>query len=190
MIAVRAEHPAKTLAQLLDLAKQGKVSFTSVGVGSTQHMVGELLSATAGDPLLHIPYRGGGAPVQAVIGGEVGVLSDTPTVALPHIQSGRLRALAVTSAQAWPSLPGVPPVSATLQGFEVRSWLGLGTPAPIVQRLNADVRKALQDPGLQKALGNSGSMARPSSPEAMQEMVQNEIARWRGVIVRRGIQVE
>ncbi|MBO9644585.1 tripartite tricarboxylate transporter substrate binding protein [uncultured Pseudacidovorax sp.] len=194
VVAVRAEHPAKTLAQLLDMARTGRVSFTSVGVGSTQHMVGELLSATAGVPLLHVPYRGGGAPVQAVIGGEVDVLSDTLTVAAPHIQSGRLRALAVTSAQPWPSAPGVPPVAATLPGFEVRSWLGLaapaGTPDAIVQRLNAEVRKLLQLPDVNKALLAAGSVAAPSSPEAMKDMVQNEIARWRGVIARRGIQVE
>lgn len=194
VIAVRAEHPAKTLAQLLEMARKGQVSFTSVGVGSTQHMVGELLGAAGGVPMLHVPYRGGGAPVQAVIGGEVDVLADTLTVATPHIQSGRLRALAVTSAQPWPSLPGVPSVSATLPEFEIRSWLGLaapaGMPVPIVQLLNSETRKVLQNPDVQKSLASAGSVASPSSPEAMRDMVQNEIARWHGVIVRRGIQVE
>lgn len=119
VVAVRAEHPAKTLAELLDMARKapGTISFTSVGVGSTQHMVGELLSVLAG------------APIQAVIGGEVDNLADTLTVATAHIKSGRLWALGVTSAAAWPSVPGVPPVSATLPNFEVRSWLGLDAPA-------------------------------------------------------------
>lgn len=196
VIAVRAEHPAKTLGQLSDMARNGtsKVSFTSVGVGSTQHLVGELLGGTAGAQLLHIPYRGGGAPVQSVIAGEVDVLIDTPTVATPHVQSGRLRALAVTSAASWPSLPGVLPVASTLPGFEVRSWLGLaapaGTPDAIIRGLNAHVRKLLQGAEVQKTLATLGSAPAYSTPEAMREMVQNDIARWRGVIVRSGIQLD
>jgi tripartite-type tricarboxylate transporter receptor subunit TctC len=194
VIAVRAEHPAKTLAELLAMAKRSQVSFTSVGVGSTQHMVGELLGSEGKFQLLHIPYRGGGAPVQAVIGGEVDILADTLTVATPHLQSGRLRALAITSAASWPTLPGVPPVAATLPGFEVRSWLGIaapaGTPADIVRRLNAEVGNALQASDIKKALENAGSAASPSSPEAMRDMVQADIARWRSVAARRGLQIE
>jgi len=194
VIAVGADHPAKTLADLLAMAKRSQVSFTSVGVGSTQHMVGELLGSEGKVQLQHIPYRGGGAPVQAVIGGDVDILADTLTVAMPHIQSGRLRALAVTSAAPWPTLPGVPPVAATLPGFEVRSWLGIaapaGTPADIVRRLNTEVRNALQAPDVKKTLENAGSAASPGSPEAMREMVQADIARWRSVVARRGLQVE
>ncbi|HEX2545133.1 MAG TPA: tripartite tricarboxylate transporter substrate binding protein [Ramlibacter sp.] len=195
VVAVRAEHPAKTLAELVQMARgsSAKVSFSSVGVGSTQHLVGELLGGTAGAQLLHVPYRGGGAPVQSVIAGEVDVLVDTPTVALPHVQSGRLRALGVTSAAPWPSLPGVAPVGTTLPGFEVRSWLGLaapaGTPEPIVRRLNAEVRKMLQRPDVQQSLATAGSAPSYSTSEAMREMVQNDIARWRSVIARRGIQI-
>jgi tripartite-type tricarboxylate transporter receptor subunit TctC len=196
VIGVRAEHPARNLAQLLDMARasSNKVSFTSVGVGSTQHMVGELLGSTAGVQLLHVPYRGGGAPVQAVVGGEVDILADTPTVALPHVQSGRIRALGVTSATPWPSLPGVPPVGSVLPGFEVRSWLGLaapaGTPPAIVQRLNAEVRKALQSAEVRKVLATAGSEPAYSTPAAMAEMVQNDIARWRSVVARSGLPVQ
>lgn len=196
VIAVRAEHPARTLAELLAMARQqpGKTTFTSVGVGSTQHMVGELLGSTAGVELLHIPYRGGGAPVQAVIAGDVDILTDTLTVAMPHIKSGRLRALGVTSANSWPSLPGVSPVSTTLPGFEVRSWLGLaapaGTPDALVQKLKEEVHRALQDPELQKSLSNAGSVASPNSPEEMRAMVQTEIDRWRSVINKVGIPLQ
>ena len=196
VIAVRAEHPARTLADLLGGARQapGKTTFTSVGIGSTQHMVGELLASSAGVELLHIPYRGGGAPVQAVIAGDVDILADTLTVATPHIKSGRLRALAVTSAGAWPSLPGVAPVSATLPGFEIRSWLGIaapaGTPDAIVRRLNADLHRVLQDADLQATLANAGSAASPSTPQDMGAMVQREIARWREVIDKAGIAVQ
>lgn len=194
VVAVRTEHPAKSLAQLVEMSRQRELSFTSVGVGSTQHMVGELLGASSGGQFLHVPYRGGGAPVQAVIGGEVDLLCDTLTVAMPHIQSGRLRALAVTSAQAWPTLPGVPPVAATLPGFEVRSWLGIaapaGTPDAIVQRLNSAIRTVLAREDVQKSLANLGSIASPSAPEAMKDMVQKEVVRWKDVIAKRGIQVD
>jgi len=196
VVAVRAEHPAKNLADFIAKAKAepGKYSFSSVGVGSTQHLTGELLASTAGIALQHIPYRGGGAPVQAVIGGEVDMLVDTPTVALPHIQSGRLRGLGVTSTAPWPTLPGVATVASTLSGFEVHSWLGIaapaGTHASIVERLNAELKKALARADLQKSLANSGSVAAPSTPQAMQDMIQNDIARWRGVIARAGIAVE
>ena len=196
VIAVRAEHPAKTLADLLAMARQnpGKTTFTSVGVGSTQHMVGELLGSAANVELLHVPYRGGGAPVQAVIAGDVDILADTLTVATPHLKSGRLRALGVTSAAPWPSSPGVPTVSAALPGFEVRSWLGLaapaGTPEPVIQRLTADVHRVLQDADVQKTLSAAGSEAAPCTPDEMRHMVQSEIARWRGVISKVGIPLQ
>lgn len=194
VVAVRANHPARNLKELLDMARKQQISFSSVGIGSTQHMVGELLAASAGVPLLHVPYRGGGAPIQAVLGGEVDMLCDTLTVATPHLQAGKLRALAVTSAKPWPATPDVPPVSATLPDFEVRSWLGLAAPAgapdAVVQRLNTEVRKALESADVQKALGQAGSMASPSSPEEMRKMVQSEIGRWSGVIKQRGIKVD
>ncbi|KQU89696.1 hypothetical protein ASC78_21175 [Variovorax sp. Root318D1] len=194
VIAVRAEHPAQNLQELLALArkKPEEVTFTSVGVGSTQHMVGELLGVTANVKLLHVPYRGGGAPVQAVIAGDVDVLADTLTVASPHIKSGRLRALAVTSAQAWPSMPGVPPVSAVLKDFEVRSWLGLaaaaGTPQEIVDLLNKAVRTAAEASPVKTTLFNLGSESAPSSSVQMTGMVKQEIERWRSVVAKAGIQ--
>lgn len=196
VVAVRAEHPAQSLADLIAMAKKnpGQTTFTSVGVGSTQHMVGELFGATAGVKLLHVPYRGGGAPVQAVIAGDVDILTDTLTVATPHIKSGRLRALGVTSAQAWPTMPDIAPVSSVLPGFEVRSWLGLAVPAKtpkdIIDRLSAGIHQVLKDPAIKQSLTNAGSMAAPSSPEEFRTMVQSEIARWRGVIQKSGIPLQ
>ena len=196
VIAVRADHPATNLAELVQMAKAnpGKISYSSVGVGSTQHLVGELLAGSAGVQLLHVPYRGGGAPVQSVMAAEVDLLIDTPTVAMPHLQGGNLRALGVTSATPWDTLPGVIPVAQTLPQFEVRSWLGLaapaGLPASIAQRLNAEVKTLLQRPDVIRTLTLAGSAASYSTPQSMQDMVQNDIARWRSVIARRSIQLE
>ena len=196
VVAVRAEHPAKNLAELLEMSRKnpGKTTFTSVGVGSTQHMTGELLASTANVQMLHVPYRGGGAPVQAVIAGDVDVLIDTLTVATPHIKSGRLRALGVTSAAEWPTMMTVPPVSNVLRGFEVRSWLGLAapanTPTPIIERLTNDVNLALKDPGLRSTLFDSGSMASRSTPTEFRRMVDAEIKRWRSVIAKASIPLQ
>ena len=189
-ISVRAGHPAKSLPELLAQAKAapGQIKFSSVGVGSTQHLVGELLASAAGATMTHIPYRGGGAPVQAVLAGDVDLLVDTPTVSLPHIQAGKLRALGVTSAKAWPTMPGVVPVAETLPGFEVRSWLGLaapaGTPAPVIQRVNQELARMLATTEVETALARLGSVSAHSTPQAMQDMIQNDIARWRSVIAR------
>lgn len=196
VVSVRAEHPARNLADLIKLAKAapGKINFSSVGVGSTQHLVGELLGSSAGVQLTHIPYRGGGAPVQAVIAGDVDLLVDTPTVTLPHLQSGRLRALGVTSAKPWPTLPGVPTVAQVLPGFEVRSWLGLaapaGTPDSVVQRLNVELERMLAKPEMQRSLAGLGSVGAHCTPEAMRDMIQRDIARWRAVIARAGIEMQ
>ena len=134
-------------------------------------MVGELLGATARVKLLHIPCRGGGAPAPAVVAGDVDTLTDRLTVAAPHIKSGRLRALAISSAESWPSAQ---------PGFEVRSWLGLaapaGTPAEVVQKPAAEIHQALKAPDLQQALANAGSAATASSPEQMRATIVSEIA--------------
>lgn len=193
VLAVRADHPAKNLAELLAMARKspGKITFTSVGVGSTQHMTGELLATEGKVELLHIPYRGGGAPVEAVLSGEVDVLSDTLTVASPQLKAGKLRALAITSATPWPQAPDIAPAAQTLPGFEVLSWLGMAAPAalpePIVTRLNTAIAQALQDPELQQALATVGSQAAPGSPAEMRTMVASEILRWKTVAKTAGI---
>jgi tripartite-type tricarboxylate transporter receptor subunit TctC len=196
VVAVRADHPARTLRELLAFAAKQpeRVTFTSVGVGSTQHMVGELMASAAKVKLLHIPYRGGGAPVSAVISGEVDVLADTVTVAAPHIKSGRLRVLAVTSERPWPSLPGVPTVASELPGFEITSWLGVAAPAgvsgTVVDVLNKAVRTALGQADTKETLAGLGSVASPSSASEMRAMVEREISRWRAAVARASIPLQ
>jgi tripartite-type tricarboxylate transporter receptor subunit TctC len=193
VIAVRADHPAKSLADLLEMARKepGKITFSSVGIGSTQHLVGELLGSTAKAKLTHIPYRGGAAPVQAILSGDVDLLVDSVTVAASHIKAGKLRALAVTSAAPWPALPGVVPVADTLKGFEVRSWLGIaapkGTPADVVEKLNKNIVQALGLPDTRRALENVGSEPSPSTPAKMHALVDSEVERWKKVIAEAGI---
>ncbi|OVZ55161.1 hypothetical protein CDO44_23270 [Pigmentiphaga sp. NML080357] len=193
VVSVKADNPARTLADLLATAqaKPGGVSFSSVGVGSTQHLTGELLAATAGVNMLHVPYRGGAAPVQAVLAGEVDVLVDTATVSAPQIKAGTMRALAVTSATPWPQLPGVPVAGETLPGFQVYSWLGIAAPArtpkPIVDKLHAALAAMVEDPAFRKSIDDIGSQASGSTPEQMRAMIESEIARWKKVVERANI---
>jgi len=194
VLAVKADNSVKTLAELIERSKRNPVTFSSVGVGSTQHMVGELLAAESGGQFLHIPFRGGGAPVQAVLASDVVMLSDTLTVANPQLQAGTLRALGVTSAESWPLAPTIPTVAQTVPGFEVRSWLGIAaakdTPREIVDLLNRHIQEILRQPDTQAALAKIGSVATPSTPEAMRARIVQEIQRWRSVAQQRGITVQ
>lgn len=196
VIAVKADHPAKDLGQLLDSARQSKqgVTYSSVGSGSTQHLTGELLAATSSADMLHIPYRGGGAPVMAVLAGDVDVLIDTVTVAAPQLQAGALRALAVTSKQPWPLLPDAPAVHDTLPNYEVMSWLGVAGPAgmsdEVVEKLNGAVKAVLNDPEVQASLNKMGSEARYSRPDEMRTMIADTIEQWKQVVSTAGIPLQ
>ena len=193
VIAVRAEHPFKSLSDLIAAAKAkpGEITYTSVGVGSVPHLTGELLSAQAGIKMTHVPYRGGTGPITDVLGGRVDVLIDTQTVSMPHITSGAARGLAVTSKAPWPGVPGVPTVAATLPGFEVETWIGLvtvkDTPAPILERLHKEAVAALKSPEVVEKLKGLGADVRPGTPEQMRTLVKNEIALWGKAVQQAGL---
>ncbi len=188
VIAVNTNHRFKSIGDLIAEAKTkpDTLTFSSVGVGSTQHLAGELLASMAGIKLVHVPYRGGGGPINDLLGGQIDILIDTLTVTAPQLASGSIRGLGVTSAAPWFSLPGVPTVAATVPGYEVRSWLGIATarnvPQPIVERLNREVRAVLDTPAIKDKLQAMGNEVRSSSPEEMRTMVASEIERWKGVI--------
>ena len=193
VIAVRAEHPFKSLSDLIAAAKAkpGEITYTSVGVGSVPHLTGELLSAQAGIKMTHVPYRGGTGPITDVLGGRVDVLIDTQTVSMPHITSGAACGLAVTSKAPWPGVPGVPTVAATLPGFEVETWIGLvtvkDTPAPILERLHKEAVAALKSPEVVEKLKGLGADVRPGTPEQMRTLVKNEIALWGKAVQQAGL---
>lgn len=196
VIAVRADYPAKTLPDLIALAKQkpNEVSFGSVGFGSTHHLAGELLNMTAGIKMLHVPYRGDAPSVTALLGGEVPVVVGTTVLLAGQIQSGAIRGLAVTSPTRTSLLPNVPSAEeAGLEGYDVRTWAGLvapkGTPADIVNKLNAEVASMLADPAVRKALETAtGGDVRGSTPEEMRTLIRSEIAKWSKVIDKANIQ--
>lgn len=193
VISVRPDHPAKSLADLVRMAKEkpGTLNYSSVGVGSTQHLAGELLCAMAGIQMQHVPYRGGTAPIEGLLRGDVDVLVDTVTFTSGQLKAGRVRALAVTNPAEWPSLPGVPPAAQTLPGYDVRSWTGLaaprGTPPAIVARLNQEVRRGLAQPEVKGRLEALCNEVRASSPEEMRDHVAAQAAKWTRVIRDAGV---
>ena len=189
LIGVRSDGDAKTMQQLLATAKAkpGTLTYGTAGIGSTQHLTGELLASMAGLNMVHVPYKGDAGAITALLGGEI-VFAVTPgTALLPHVKSGRLTALAVSGAMRWKGMPDVPTLQEIgVPGFDVGSWAGLattaGTPKPIVQRLHVEMQSALQLPEVRARLESFGGEVRGSTPEEMRSRVANEIARWSKVI--------
>jgi tripartite-type tricarboxylate transporter receptor subunit TctC len=188
MVAVRKDSAIKTTADLIAAAKAspGKLTYSSVGVGSTQHLAGALLCAMAGIEMTHVPYRGGAAPMTDLLGGTIDLSVDTITVIEPQVRSGNVRALGVTSGTKWWSLPDITPIADTVAGYDVRTWLGMAAPkaapAPVVARLNAAQRSGLADPQVEERLRKVGMDVRATSPEEMRAMVAAQIARWKQVV--------
>ncbi len=189
--------PATTVAELiaLDRRKPGALSYGSAGNGGGTHLAGELFNMQAGTRLLHVPYKGSAPAMSDLLGGQVQLMfSDAPT-ALPQIKGGKVRAIAVASAQRSALLPDVPTVAESgLPGYEAYSWAAFvapaGTSKAIVQRLSADLNKALADPVVKQRLYDAGAEAMPTTPEAFARMLHAEIAKWGKVVRTANIQVD
>jgi tripartite-type tricarboxylate transporter receptor subunit TctC len=188
VISVKSDHRFRSLADLIAeaKAKPKTITYSSVGVGSTQHLAGELLASMAGIELVHVPYRGGQAPVTDLLGGRIDVMIDTLTVTRPQLASGTIRGLAVTSPNEWPGLKDIPPAAKVVPGYDVRSWMGVattkGVPQPVVKRLNAEILYALQQPQVRDKLEGIGNEVRGSTPEEMRAWIAGEVAKWQKVI--------
>lgn len=186
LVVVNAASPYNSLGDLLKAAKsRGKpMTFGSAGVGTGQHMTGELLANRAGAAFTHVPYRGESASVTALLGSEIDFVVIAPTTALPQVKAGKLRALGTSGANRWSGLPDVPTVAEQgVPAFEVRSWTALlapaGTPQPVVDRLNAQVVTALQDPTLRtKLVEATGGDVHASTPKDLQNTIENDLKRW------------
>ncbi|WOH49660.1 tripartite tricarboxylate transporter substrate binding protein [Bradyrhizobium sp. sBnM-33] len=195
VIAVRADHQAKTLVDLIAMAKAkpDALSYGSVGFGSTHHLAGELLNVTAGTKMVHVPYRGDSLTATSLLAGDVPVIVGTTVLLAGQIESGAIRGLAVTSPTRTKLLPNVPSVQeAGVAGFDVRTWAGLvapkGTPPDIVKRLNTEIQSMLADPATKAALETAtGGEARGSTPDEMRTLVSSEINKWSKVINDAGI---
>jgi tripartite-type tricarboxylate transporter receptor subunit TctC len=193
--SVPADSPIKSFADMLARAKAnpGKVSYSITSLGSVYHLIGSWVGSKAGIDMVPIPYRGSANAVADVMGGRVDVMLDTATSGFPRIASGQFRALAVTSPARYPLLPEAPTVAETLPGIHYMSWLGMAaaphTPRPIVDRLNAELRRALELPDVIARLKEGGNVATPTTPEEMHKQVADEIANWKQVIASNHIKL-
>jgi tripartite-type tricarboxylate transporter receptor subunit TctC len=164
------------------------VNFASAGNGTSSHLAGELFKSVTGVNIVHVPYRGGALAMTDLIGGQVQMMIEVMPNAYPQVEGGKLRGLAVTTAKRWPTAPTVPTFAeAGVAGFEVTAWDALfaprSTPKPVIDKLNAAVRKALDDAPLRAALLARGAEPVSSSPEELSRHVANEVERW-GKVVR------
>jgi len=193
---VAAGAPYANVAELIAYAKAhpGALNYATSGVGSVHHLSAELFNAMAGTDIRHVPFRGGAGPMTELVAGRVDVLFEAMTLSLPYVKAGKTRALAVTSRTRTAALPAVPTVAETLPGYEVTSFLGIGTtggtPAPVIERLNQAVRHMLSSPDLRQKLLDLGGEPGASSPEEMHDLVAAEVAKWRAVIETRHIEPE
>jgi tripartite-type tricarboxylate transporter receptor subunit TctC len=184
-------HPgfdAGSMAELVALARRapGQVQYASAGPGTAQHMTAEMLAHRLGLTMTHVPYRGSGPAMADLIAGNVKVMVDSLASALPNIQAGRIRALAVTGRARTPQLPDVPTVAESVSpGFESLGWSGLvapaGTPAAIIRRINADAVAILRDPAISARMVELGGFPDPGTPEEFGRFIAAEVAKWREV---------
>lgn len=195
VIAVSSDSKFKDLNELIGHAKSnpGKLSY-GAPIGTLYHLLAEMFGSMAGIDMMFVPYRGGSEPMTEVMAGRLDVLFEAITNASPQLRAGRLRALAVTSAKSSPSLPNVPPVAQEMPGFETISFLGIaapaGVPRPIVDRLNQEVRRAVESPDVRQRFAEWGGQSTPTSPEEMQRLIETEIAKWKRVAETRKIEIE
>jgi tripartite-type tricarboxylate transporter receptor subunit TctC len=194
--AVRPDSEIKSFKDMIERAKSSpnKVSNAIVGAGSVYHLLGKWIDNLAGTEVNLVPYRGTALALQDVLGGRVDVLTDASTSSIPRIRSGQLRALAVSSAERYPLLPEVPTMAETVPGIRVESWLGLATaastPKPIIDRMNAELRRALDLPEIQKWAAESGVVPAPATPEEFRKRVEGDIRQWSEIVVRNNISVQ
>jgi tripartite-type tricarboxylate transporter receptor subunit TctC len=193
-LVVAPEKPWRTLPELIAAAKArpGTLSYGSSGVGGAGHLGGALLDSMAGIETIHVPYRGGGQLITDILSGKVDFSVATAATVLPHIEAGRLRALAVPSPRRSALLPNLPTVAeaANLPGYEVANWYAMmgprALPRPIVDRVNAAMNEAMRDPDVASNLAKHGLEPAPSTPEELTSTIRAETDKWRPIIARAG----
>jgi tripartite-type tricarboxylate transporter receptor subunit TctC len=191
VLVVHPGVPAKSVKELVALAKSqpGRLNFSSSGVGGVSHLAAEVFCATASMEVVHLPYKGAGPAMTALVGGEAQVMVATIPVLLPQMKANRVRALAISSLKRSPLMPALPTIAESgYPGFETDSWFGLlapaGTPAGIVQKVNADTTRALNSADLSAALAQQGAQPGGGAPQEFLRFMQSEIVKWRQAIVK------
>ena len=197
MVVVRPGLPVNSMPELTRLLKThpGKYTFGSAGNGTTSHLAGEIYKSTAGLAVVHIPYRGGAQAMTDLIGGQVDLMIEVMPSAAPQARAGKVKPLAVTTAQRAPGWPDVPTMAESgLTGFDVSAWDAIvvpaGTPRPVIDRLNAAIRAALADPELRAQLASRGTEPAPGTPEELTRHITSNLTLWGNAVKRSGASVD
>jgi tripartite-type tricarboxylate transporter receptor subunit TctC len=197
MLIVHPQLPVASAAELIAYAKAhpGKLNFASAGNGTTSHLAGELFKTQAGIDIVHVPYRGGALAMTDLIGGQVQMMIDVMPNAYPQAREGRVRGLAVSTAKRFPGTPEIPTIAESgLPGFEASAWDGIfvpaGTPAAIVDRLNAAIRQALEDPEIVAALRVRGAQPVPGTPESFAQFIAASAEKWALAVRASGAKID
>jgi len=196
VIVTHPSVPARTLAELIAYSKslQGGLSYGSSGTGGTPHIAAEMLKVRTGADFLHVPYKGGGQALADVVGGQLPMLYTAVAGALPFIEKGQVRAIAISSAQRLPSLPDVPTVAETVAGFEAISWIGLlapaKTPRPIVERIQRELHAVVNEPAVKERLAKLGITAVGNTPAEFAQQIQADLKKYAEVVKTAGIKID
>lgn len=197
MIVAHPSAPYNSLKEMVDAAKKapGKLNWGYAGTGTSQHLTGELFKVRAGVDIAGVTYKGSGPAITDLLGGQIPLLVDSLASALPHIKSGKIKALAMTSAQRVPQLPDVPTVAESgYPGFDGVGWGGLIVPkatrTDLVEKIGADVRHALSDPTMQQRIIDRGAIPDPRGPKEWTAFVNAEIVKWAEVVRRANLKAD
>ena len=180
--------PVNNVAEFIAYCKAnpGKINMASSGSGTSVHLSGELFKSMSGCEMTHVPYKGAGPALTDLIAGQVQVIFDNLPSSAPHINSGRLKAIGMTSAQREPSMPAVPSIGETITGYEATAWFGLGmpkgSPREAIDRINAEVNKALAEPKMKERLFELGGLPIPGTPEDFGKTIADETKKWAKVV--------
>ena len=197
VLAVHPSVPAKSVKELVALlkSKPGQLNYASSGNGSTQHLAGEMFKQLTGTEIVHVPYKGSGDAIKDLLGGVVAMNFDTMPPVLPHVQSGKLRGLAISTPKRLAQLPDVPTFEEEgIRGFDVTNWYGVmapgGTPREIVQKLNADINKAMQVPEVRSRLEAVGTQLNEQSAAQFEAFMKAEVAKYAKLVKDANIRIE
>ncbi|HET6493688.1 MAG TPA: tripartite tricarboxylate transporter substrate binding protein [Burkholderiales bacterium] len=197
ILAVHPSLPARSVKELIALAKAHpeQLTYGSAGIGSSGHLGGALFDALTGTKMVHVPYKGMSLAITDLMSGQVSLVFGTSLSVMPHVRSGRLRAMATTGAQRSPALPDLPTVAgAGVPGYEAGLWYGFvgpaRIPAEIVRRLNSEIVAVLKLAEVRERLASQGVDARPSTPEEFGRLLASDLERWAKVVQRAGIRAE
>lgn len=195
LLVLNKDVPVSNVKELIELAKKQPLNFGSSGAGTSIHLSGELFNTLAGVKMQHVPYKGRAEAIPDLMGGRIQLIFDNMPSALPLVQEGKIKALAVTSAQRSPAAPQIPTIAESgLPGFEATSWFALlaspGVPRDVQMRINAETLKVLAMPDVKEKLAKLGLEPNPGTPEALAGVIQAETAKWARVVKESGAKIE